>query len=183
VRSAAEAPTVNLPGSTLEGLETPAHDRTLLWVRRGVLMLVLLVVLAGATSSLGVRSGHAHATRSGWTLDLTYARVARSGLDVPWRVTVEHAGGFTGPVKLAVTGGYFDIFETQGFHPEPSAETRDGQTLYLTFDPPPSGDTFVVAYDAYIQPASQVGRRGQVSVIDPDQQRLVTVTFQTLLLP
>ena len=39
----------------------------------------------------------------------------------------------------------------------------DGELLYLTFDSPPEGDTLVVTYDAYIQPAAQRGKDGSVS--------------------
>lgn len=108
--------------------------------------------------------------------------MARAGLDVPFAVTVSHAGGFAKTLTIAVTGAYFDIYETQGFTPEPSSEVRDGETLYLTFDSPP-GDTFRFSYDAYIQPSSQQGRSGEVSLLSGDGSRLVTVPFRTRLLP
>ena len=170
------------PESSIDDLQTPRQDRVSVWSRRGTLAVLLVVVLAGAAGFLGVHSGSTSATASDWSLDLRYAQVARAGLDVPWEVTVRHRGGFTGDVTLAVTGAYFDIYETQGFHPEPSDESRDGDTLYLTFKAPPSGDTLVVAYDAYIQPACQVGRSGSVSVLD-DGRRAATVDFRTRLLP
>jgi len=101
---------------------------------------------------------------------------------VPFVITVRHAGGLGKQVTLAVTGGYFDIFETQAFHPEPSDESRDGHTLYLTFEAPPQGDTFTVAYDAYIQPAAQVGRSATVGVVDEGRQ-VAVVDVRTRLLP
>jgi hypothetical protein len=173
---------VRLPESSIQDLQTPEQDRVSVWTRRAVLSVLLIFVLAGAASLLGVRATDQSASESGWTLELRHAAVARAGLDVPWQVTVTHRGGFDGPVQLAVTGSYFDIFETQGFHPEPSDESRDGDTLFLSFKPPDSGDTMVVAYDAYIQPASQVGRSGSVSVVDHGQ-RLAVVDFRTRLLP
>jgi hypothetical protein len=163
-------------------MQTPTQDRVSSWSRRAILTLVLVVVVAGALGFLGVRTGDATGSESSWSLRLHYATVARAGLDVPWQVTVTHAGGFDKPVELAITGRYLDIYETQGFHPEPSDESRDGSTLYLSFQPPESGDTMVVAYDAYIQPASQQGRAGTVSVVDQGQ-RLATVAFRTRLLP
>ncbi len=75
----------------------------------------------------------------------------------------------------------FDIYETQGFHPEPDSETADGEYLYLQFAPPP-GDTLVVDFDAYIQPTSQLGRRTTVKVITGGQERLRMRTH-TFLLP
>jgi len=63
--------------------------------------------------------------------------MARAGLDTPWQVTVTRPGGLGKQVTLAITGDYFTIFETQGFHPEPADETRNAHTLYLTFTAPP----------------------------------------------
>ena len=112
---------------------------------------------------------------------MRYPGAARAGLDTPWRVTVEHPGGFGKEITLAVTGTYFDLFETQGFHPEPTEETRDGSTLYLTFTAP-DADTFVVDYDAYIQPSSQRGAAARVAVVDGTTP-LVSVDLRTRLLP
>ena len=116
-----------------------------------------------------------------YEVSLRHASLARAGFDVPWRVTVRRPGGFGQDLELAVTGDYFDIYETQGFAPEPSESTRDGDTLYLTFDAP-EGDTFVLSYDAYIQPSSQIGRDGALSVV-VDGARVATVEFRTRLLP
>jgi len=173
---------VRLPASTIEGFETREQRRAALWGRRVVVSLIALLVLAGATGWLGVRTTTEVARQGGYTLALEHASTARSGLDVPWRVTVDRSGGFGKTLTLAVTGDYFDIYETQGFSPEPSAETRDGSRLYLTFDTPP-GETFMVSYDAYIQPSSQLGRSGTLSVVDPDGQPLVSLDFSTHLLP
>ena len=111
-----------------------------------------------------------------------YKETARAGLDVPWQVVVTHADGFEKEVTIAVTGDYFDIYETQGFTPEPSASMRDATTLYLTFDAP-DGDVLTVDYDAYIQPSSQVGRDATVSVVDAAHVPLVSVDIDTYLLP
>jgi hypothetical protein len=152
-----------------------------LWARRAMLGLLALAVLADLLGLLGVHTSSATASRGGYTMSLRYPGVARAGLDVEWQVTVAHPGGFGKELTLGVTGDYFDIFETQGFHPQPSAETRDGHTLYLTFDTPP-GDTFVVYYDAYIQPASQQGKSARLSLIDHGRP-VVWIDYRTRLLP
>lgn len=172
----------DLPASTLRGFQTPREGARSLWVRRGFLTLLLAFVVAGLMGVLGVRTQTVVHRESGWTLQLEHASVARAGLDVPWEVTVFRSGGFDGPITLAVTGEYLDIFESQAFHPEPSASRRDAQLLYLEFEPPPAGERFVVAYDAYIQPASQVGADGSVSVLDGGVA-VATVEFRTSLLP
>jgi hypothetical protein len=171
-----------LPASTFTDFETSREGVRSLWLRRAFLVLLLLVVLAGLVGLAGVRSTTSTHTELGWTLTLEHASIARAGLDVPWEVRVRRQGGFDGPVTLAVTGEYLDIFETQAFHPEPAASRRDAQLLYLEFDPPPAGEELVVAYDAYIQPASQLGAEGSVSVIDGGVPR-ATVEFGTTLWP
>lgn len=136
---------------------------------------------------------------------MTYAAVARAGLDVPWKVTVRREGGFTGPVTLAVTADYFDIYEEQGLDPAPAAETADADRLYWTFDPPTAGTRpdgsvgpcgpavgsgllpascheLAVDFDAYIQPSSQLGASGEVAVL-VDGAPAVTVPFRTWLVP
>jgi hypothetical protein len=153
------------------------------WSRRATLSLLLLAVLAALAGLLGVHTSTASATGSGWHLSLRYPRVARAGLDVTWQATVTRPGGFGKSVTLAVTGDYLNMFETQGFHPEPAEETRDATTLYLTFTAPP-GDTFVVDFDTYVQPASQAGSAATVAVVDPATHRpFASVHVSTHLAP
>ena len=152
-----------------------------LWLRRVMLTAMALAVAADLAGLLGVHTGSVTAQDHGYDLSVDYPSVARAGLDVPWQVTVTHPGGFGKQLTLAVTGDYFDIFETQGFHPQPAEETRDAHALYLTFTAPP-GDTFVVDFDAYIQPASQQGRAATVALMDGSVP-LVSVDLDTRLLP
>lgn len=170
-----------LPAATLEHLEPRRHDIVGTWARRVVMTLLALLLVAGLGGWLGVRSATTSASELGWSVRVTYASVARAGLDVPWQVTVSHAGGFGSTVTLALSGDYLDIYETQAFHPEPSAEWRDASTLFLQFDAP-SSDSMVVSYDAYIQPSAQEGRTGTVAVLQ-DGRRLATCHFTTHLLP
>lgn len=172
---------VDIPSSTIDGLETPEQGRRSLLGRRFVLVALAGFVAAGLVGAIGGWTRTSSASRDGWSVAVEHAATARAGLDVPWRVTVRHVGGFDRDITLAVTGDYFDIYETQGFLPSPSSETRDGDTLYLTFTPPP-GDTFVLAYDAYVQPSSQLGRRGTVRVVQAGQE-VVGTDFRTVLFP
>ena len=154
---------------------------TALWLRRISIVALALLCVAALTGHAGVRTGEARAERAGYRLAVEYPAVARAGLDTPFEITVHSDSGFDEELELAVTGDYFDLFETQGFHPEPSDETRDGSTLYLTFTAPES-DTFVVAYDAYVQPSSQRGDDATVAVVDGSRV-LVKVAFRTRLMP
>jgi hypothetical protein len=192
-------------GSTLADVRPVAEGpRPTSWHRLLVGLLTVIVV-AGAAGLFGVRSTEASASGGGWTVSVTYASVARAGLDVPWKVNVRREGGFTGPVTLAVTADYFDIYEEQGLDPAPASETADGERLYWTFDPPPagtrpgnsggpsgsvggpgllpaSGDELAIDFDAYIQPSSQLGASGEVTVLDGGNE-VVSVPFRTWLVP
>lgn len=173
------------PGTaTLAGLEGRAGGTTALWLRRSFIGLLTVGLLATLLGLLGDRTQRTTATSADgrWTLSLLHARWSRAGLDVPFEVTVTRRGGFVGPVVLGITGSYLDIYETQGFHPEPSATYRDASTLFLEFEPPPSGEVLVVAYDAYIQPASRQGTAGTLAVRSGDAV-LVSLDFATRLLP
>jgi len=172
----------SLPATTLEDLESRDQDVRGLWTRRLFLLVLVLVLAAGLVGVLGARPATTEAEADGWRLELEYPSVARPGLDVPFTATVTREGGFGKEVTLALTGTYLDLFETQGFHPEPDSTSRDGDLLYLTFEAPPDGDTFTVSYDAYIQPAAQSGGGGRLSVLD-EGRPVVTVDFDTRIWP
>jgi hypothetical protein len=171
-------------GSTLADVAGPEAARRGRPWRLGAIALLAVLVLLGAVGAFGVRARTTTATRAGYRLTVTYPWVARAGLDVPWHVEVRRDGGFAGQkvVTLAVTARYFDIFETQGFHPEPASETRDRRDLFLSFTVPPSGDVLEVDFDTYVQPSAQLGRRARVAVVQSGAEQ-VAVGFRTWLTP
>jgi hypothetical protein len=165
----------------LVDVQDPSKERQGRAGRRIAIGLITLVVLVGATGFLGVHARTVNANANGYSLTVVYPQVARAGLDVPWRATVHHAGGFSSDITLAVSSHYFDIFETQGFHPNPSAESATPEYYYLTFSRPP-GDTLEVSYDAYIQPGSQLGRHANTAVLINNVE-MVRVGYRTWLVP
>ena len=166
---------------TLKGLERQPGGWARTWGSRLMLTLVLVIVLAGGTGQLGVRTESVSAGQGGYRLSLEYPRVARAGLDVTWKATITHAGGFGKTLTLAVTSEYFGMYEEQGFYPEPDSATRTASQLLLTFAAPP-GDTFVVSFDAYVQPASQRGRSGELSLLVAGSP-VASVQFSTVVSP
>lgn len=109
--------------------------------RRVVLSVLALFVLAGAAGLLGVRSRTVSASANGYDLSVTYATMTRSGLSTPWSFSVHRDGGFEGPVTVATTLDYFELFDENGLDPDPSAATVSGELLVWTFDPP-EGETY-----------------------------------------
>jgi hypothetical protein len=167
--------------STLDDVRDADANRRGRMVRRVTVGVMTVVVVLGAVGLFGVRSATVQATADGYRLEVRYARLARAGMDVPWEVTVTHPGGFRGPVTLATTSTYFDMFETQGFRPAPDSETTGLRYYYQTFSQPP-GDTLRVAFDAYIQPSSQIGRNG-TTVLIIDGRAVARVSYRTWLAP
>ncbi|HEY3534617.1 MAG TPA: hypothetical protein VGK60_03550 [Pedococcus sp.] len=168
------------PHSTIANLQDGLSTRAA-WGRRAVLLLVLLVVVAALVGLLGVRTATRTASGGGYQLRVDYPAIARPGMDVRWHVEVDHPGGFGKGVELAVSGKYFDIFESQGMWPQADTMTRDGRYVYLTFAPP-RGDTFMLDFDTYVQPASAAGSSARLAVVDAAREQ-VGVDFSTRLVP
>jgi hypothetical protein len=166
---------------TLSGVPEEERGKSGTWARRVFIAVLSLVVLVGSVGLLGGHTATATASADGYRLTLQYPGIERAGIDTLWELKVVHPGGFPGPVTVAVTGSYFDLFETQGFYPTPSSTTRDGTNVYMTFTKPP-GDTFVVMFDAYIQPYSVFGKKATVSVMR-DGMAVASIHYHTWLVP
>lgn len=172
-----------LSGSLLDDVRRGGFSPVATWTRRAGLTLLLALVLLGAFGAFGVHSRTVSATgEDGYRLTVTYPQVARAGLDVPWRARVQHPGGVTKDVTLAISTDYFRMFETQGFYPDASDSTNDGTFVYLTFEKPPPGKDFLLDYDAYIQPSAQLGKSATVKLII-DGREVAQTKFRTWLAP
>jgi hypothetical protein len=148
--------------TTTEGVRPASMGPLPHWGRKVGLLFLTIVVVAGALGVFGVHTRSVTRSNAGWTLTLTYPQVARAGLDVEWRARLHHPGGVHNGVTLAITADYLDIFDGASFIPQPDSETSDGRFVYLRYDSPPGSSDFQVTLDAYIQPASQQGKRAEV---------------------
>ncbi|MGI8701696.1 MAG: hypothetical protein ACR2JU_10925 [Nocardioidaceae bacterium] len=172
--------------STLECIPAPRRKLVSTWATRSFVGLLFLLCVAGGVGLLGGHTSTAVSAKHGFHLSLQYPRTARPGLDTLWELKITHAGGFSSPITVAVSGSYFDLFETQGFYPTPSETTRDNTFVYLTFTPPKSAGTFRVMYDAYVQPYVSpdhlLAQRATVALIIKGH-RLDAIDYVTWLLP
>lgn len=167
--------------STLEDVPDAGARRSLLWRRAGVVVLTLLVA-GGLFGLFGDRVDVAEGD-SGESIHLavTYPSVTRPGQDVPFEIEVTDPAGLDPEVTLAINADYLDIYETQGWYPATTDETRDGEWLYLSFAT--EGRTsMVIGFDAYIQPDQVRGRDGRVAVVE-DGVPAQPVEFKTTLIP
>jgi hypothetical protein len=166
---------------------TAPDDTDLLRVRRArilrrLFMGALYVFLAvGLTGWFGVRSRTTTADGGGYELTVTYGQVSRGGLATPWSFEVHRPGGFDGPITISTTSSYLDLFDENGFDPEPSSERATPDTVIWEFEPP-DGDTLGVSLDARLEPGVQWGRSGETSVL-VDGKPVVTAKYKTWVLP
>jgi len=151
-------------------------------LRRVGLGALALVVGLGLATLLGARSATTASAAAGYTMSVTYPAVTRPGLAVPLRIEVERAGGFPGPVTLAISRGIFERFDFQNFYPNPSAETGSAGYVYYEFDPPP-GDRLRVSLDGRTSPDQNgsVGNHRVALVIDG--QPITEVRFRMVVMP
>jgi hypothetical protein len=149
---------------------------------RRLFMTLLVAFLAfGMVGGLGVRSRTTTVQGGGYELTVTYGQVSRPGLATPWSFEIHRPGGFEGPVTVSSTTSYLDLFDENGFDPEPSKATADPETVIWEFEPP-DGDTLAVSLDARIEPGAQWGRTGQTSVL-VDGKPVVTARYKTWVMP
>jgi hypothetical protein len=167
--------------TTPEPVDLRALRRARLGRRAFVVVLTAFLVL-GALGVYGVRTAEVSAAAGGYELAVKYATVSRSGLATPWSVELRRDGGFgQDTVTLAADAGYFDIFDENGFDPEPLESRTEGDRIVWTFRAP-EGDTLTVDFDARIEPAVQLTRaEGRVSLVGADAP--LAVTFSTFVMP
>ncbi len=143
-------------------------------------LLGLLVVIA-LTSFLGVHTSTISASGHGYRLALTYPSVTRPGMAARWILEVRHPGGFDGPVTIATTSRYFDLFDFNNLDPVPSSQTTDTTSSIWVFDPPP-GDVLTITMDARVEPAQQYGKSA-VTELRVGGVRAVVLRYTTRVMP
>ncbi|HEX9885807.1 MAG TPA: hypothetical protein VGA70_04935 [Longimicrobiales bacterium] len=150
-------------------------------LRRVGLGMLFAFLGLGALNVFGVRSAQVSVTGGGYELTVTYAAMSRPGLATPWSVEVRRAGGFDGPVTVATTAAYFELFDENGLDPDPSAATTDGERTIWEFEPPP-GEVLEISFDARISPAVQRGGSAETAVLVGGRP-VVAVSYTTGVMP
>jgi len=168
--------------STTSDLPRTPRGRVERWGMRAGMFALALIVLAGSVGLLGPKTGETSAAAAGYQLHVEYPAISRAGEPAPLHVRVEHAGGFDGPVQLALCDDLFDDLDFQSWYPTPSAETGDTSELVYEFDPP-NGEVFELSLDARAAPG-QFGEVEEctVTVVDGTVD-LVSVSFTSWRMP
>jgi hypothetical protein len=99
------------------------HSRRARTLRRLFMTLLFAVLAVGATGGHGVHSRTTTVQGGGYQLTVTYGQITRPGLATPWSLEIRHPGGFDGPITVSTNTKYLDLFDENGFDPQPSKST------------------------------------------------------------
>jgi hypothetical protein len=150
-------------------------------VRVVILSVFLLFVIAGLLGLFGVKTAHAQSTASnGVHVELTYPRIARPALAIPFAVHITNLERVSSDVVVRIRSSYLAMFDENGMSPEPADETDDGEWTTWVFDRPPSG-VLDVSLDTRVEPGVQWRRDGAVVVRTDDSQ--TRIDFRTWIAP
>lgn len=108
--------------------------------------------------------------------------VSRPGLATPFEMRVRRDGGFEGPVLVAVTHDYYDLFLISSMRPAAEAEWTAGDLLIWRFGQP-DGDLLTVKLDARVRAGRHRSAGGIVAVIDRRGEIVVDTEIETFIVP
>jgi hypothetical protein len=149
--------------------------------------LALCLVMALAVADLffpvlGVDADTVRGTASdGTELVVTYPSVTRPALASPFSIEVTRPGGFDGPIELAISRPWIEVWDENGMYPAPSSEVGEDDYVVWEFDPP-DGASFRFFYDARMEPSRQRGIDGSVQ-LRAGGEVLAEVEFTTEVRP
>lgn len=148
-------------------------------IRRLFLTLLAAFVLCGMLGLFGVRRATSTAANGEWTIKAAYPSVTRAGLAVPMEFEVTKQGGFDDTVVMRMTSDYFDLYDQNGFDPQPSRQWSDDEFIYWEFDAPPDGEAMTISVDTRTGSSVQLTKKtAEVSVL-VDGSPVVTADLKT----
>ena len=175
-----EGPIASIHSTLPQNIPGMSEERRGRALRRGGLAVFTAFVLLGLCGQLGVRSSTVRQRSGALSASLTFARVARPSLAVPYRLVISRAGGFDAPVEVRISSRYLEALDMNGINPEPAEQSSDESDLILTFDPPDS-DELTVWFDSRIEPGAQWRVRATTTVNNGEERLRFDAT--TWILP
>jgi hypothetical protein len=182
-----ERPPPRSPRSHPTTPTTSGHDDARRGARWRALFAVVLVafLVAAALNVFGVKSATVAAEGGGYSLEVTFAEVSRPGLATPWSVEVRTDDGRPLPeqITLTTTSSYLEMFDENGFDPDPDSSTTDAERSIWTFTTEPGSDVLVVSYDFRLEPGIQPAGSATTELLDEEGEVLVAVDYETRVMP
>jgi len=137
------------------------------WVRRGITVVMVAIVLAGLLDVFGQGADLTTASGSGGTLSLEAPSALRGGLLFQARFQITPTADMAKPV-LVLQRGWLEGMSVNTLEPSPVSETwRDG-ALELTLPAIPAGQTFNFYMQFQVNPTNVGSHDAGVTLRDGD---------------
>jgi len=159
----------------------PRSVTTGLWVRRAVLVLLGLVVIAGLLNRFGQHPAESQARVAAATLRLSAPAVVRGGLFFQSRLDVRAAQPIEHP-RIVLDAGWLEGMQVNSIEPAPVGEAaRDGRVV-LSYDALEPGDVLRVWLQFEVNPTN-VGHRSYAVELDDAERPIARLSPSITALP
>jgi hypothetical protein len=165
---------------------TPSRHRDLVgrrwhvWIRRGLLLLVLAACLAGLANAFGQRPSETSTGTARARLDVTAPERVRGGLLYETRFTI-HGLSELKDARLVLAKGWSEGLTINTIEPSPVGEASDDGRLSLDLGHVPRGGRHILYVQYQVNPTTvELGKSQDVELWDGDvhlltQHRALTV--------
>jgi hypothetical protein len=150
------------------------------WVRRAVLALFGLAVLAALVGLFGQRAASEVAAGDAAQLRVVGPSTLRGGLLWPARIEITARRDIAYP-RLVLAPGWVRGMQLNTLEPAAQGETTRGDDLVLSYDSLSAGDKLVVYLQAQVNPTT-VGAQDMSVTLDDRTTQLVKVRRQVTVL-
>jgi hypothetical protein len=152
-----------------------------LWVRRAVLALLGLVVLAAVLNRFGQRPAETTARAAAATVTLSAPERVRGGLFFQSRLDIRAARAIDHP-RIVLDAGWVEGMQVNSIEPAPVGEaSRDGRVV-LSYDALEAGDLLRVWLQFEVNPTN-VGRRSYGVELDDSERPVARLARSITALP
>jgi hypothetical protein len=151
------------------------------WVRRAVLVVLGLIILAGLLNRFGQRPAESATTVPAATLRLSAPARIRGGLFFQSRLDIRAAQAIDHP-RIVLDNGWVEGMQVNSIEPAPVGEaSRDGRVV-LSYDALEAGDVLRVWLQFEVNPTN-VGRRSYSVELDDTEQPVARLDPKITVLP
>jgi hypothetical protein len=167
---------------TFADLEDDPRDLTVgLWVRRAVLTLLGVLVLAALANRIGQRPAD-HVVRTPVvTMRLTAPQTVRGGLFFQSRVDIRAGQAIDHP-RLVLDNGWVEGMQVNSIEPAPVGEASRNGRVVLSYDALKAGDVMRVWLQFEVNPTN-VGRRSYGIALDDAERPVTRLSPKITVLP
>jgi hypothetical protein len=152
-----------------------------LWVRRGILTVLGVIVLLGLLNRFGQRPATSVARGPAATMRLSAPERIRGGLFFQSRLDIRATQAIDHP-RIVLDDGWLEGMQVNSIEPAPVGEaTRNGRVV-LSYDALKPGDVLRVWFQFEVNPTN-VGRRSYAVELDDAEQPVVRLGPAITALP